>query len=210
MENFIEKYTINSKPLLLREAGRKNIGTKGQYRLLALYKCYCGNEFVASHYDINRGGVKSCGCLLKQNGYKHGYSKTKLYGTWSDMKKRCYDKNTNNYHDYGGRGIVVCDRWLESFKNFLEDMGEKPGKEYSIDRIDVDGDYCLENCRWATVDVQNRNRRTNFFIEYKGERKCLTDWCRFFNKDRTTLATVVFKTGSVEKAFDLLYLKIRK
>lgn len=98
--------------------------------------------------------------LLKT--YGDHYARTPEHNSWSAMKQRCYYEKSKYYYNYGGRGIKVCDRWLEKpygFRNFLKDMGNKPGKEYSLDRIDPDGDYCPENCRWATRVEQNSNRK---------------------------------------------------
>lgn len=135
-------------------------GRKGIY---ANFACgYCDNVFDCIIYAINSGKTKSCTCLRKQNkqGYKHGMDGTKIYSIWSHMKQRCYSPNNTNYKNYGGRGIKVCDRWLNSFANFLEDMSCHP-KFLSLDRIDNDGNYCKENCRWATRKEQGNNKRNS-------------------------------------------------
>jgi hypothetical protein len=107
----------------------------------------------------------------------HGQSNSKEYAAWASMKKRCYNQNNNRYHRYGGRGITVCDRWLNSFENFLADMGEKP-KGCSIDRIDNDGDYCPENCRWSTPKEQCNNKSNNISLTIYGKTMSLTEWLK--------------------------------
>lgn len=96
-------------------------------------------------------------------------SKSKEYKTWCGMKQRCYNPNASGYKYYGEKGIRVCDRWLESFENFILDMGFSPTKDHSIDRINSDGHYCPENCRWVTIDIQQKNRKfeNDFQREYR-------------------------------------------
>ena len=102
-------------------------------------------------------------------------SKTTTYKSWCHMKERCLNEGNQDYPDYGGRGIQVCDRWL-SFENFYADMGEKPRGRYSIDRLDTDGGYEPSNCRWATDKQQARNKRNNRAIEFNGRTQLLVEW----------------------------------
>ena len=95
--------------------------------------------------------------------YSHGMSRTPEYQAWLHMKDRCFNPNHKRYSDYGGRGITVCDRWL-NLENFLADIGSRPSPKHSLDRIDNDGNYCHENCRWATKAEQQNNQRTNRLI----------------------------------------------
>lgn len=129
--------------------------------------CSCGREGVFSGPSLRSGNTKSCGCasheLLETRNHKHGQCKrgerASENAIWSAMKQRCSNPNNRDYRLYGGRGISVCDRWLESFDNFMADMGNRPSPAHSIDRIDNDGNYEPSNCRWATKSVQNRNTR---------------------------------------------------
>lgn len=159
-----------------------------------LFKCDCGKEkeirLTQVLYPNHPKRTYSCGCLndeLKRARAKHGaarnYHNTVLsgeYKSWQEMKYRCLNKNSMSYRHYGGRGITVCDRWLHSFENFLSDMGRKPGAQYSIDRVDNNGNYEPGNCRWATPMEQGGNTRCNKWIEYKGERMIQNDWARKF------------------------------
>ena len=120
-----------------------------------LFRCDCGTEKVIRYWSVRSGLVKACGCLLK----KHGMTNTKTYNSWIAMKKRCLDKNHISYKNYGGRGIIICSEWLK-FENFYSDMGKRP-KNKSLDRVDNNGNYCKDNCRWATKKQQMNNMRTN-------------------------------------------------
>lgn len=126
---------------------------------------------------------------------------TPEYGAWSRMRIRCQNPASPDYGLYGGRGIKVCERWLNSFQNFYEDMGARPSVNHSIDRINNDGNYTPENCRWATIDIQNRNRRDNINITYKGETMVLLDWAQVLGIPYKSLWRR-FKSGwSVERMF---------
>ena len=125
-----------------------------------LYECqYCGQEFECATKSIKSGHTKSCGCLAqKGNNTSHGLCNHPLYYTWSHMKHRCNNSNNIKYKNYGGRGIKVCDRWLD-INNFIEDMYPSYQEDLSLDRIDVNGNYEPTNCRWATNEMQSRNTR---------------------------------------------------
>lgn len=130
------------------------------------YTCVCGSSKEASVYQIIKNEDYNCGCLnrVKTSVRKktHGLTKSSEYKSWSSAKERCYNINNGDYPEYGGRGITVCDRWLNSFESFLEDMGERP-KGFSLDRIDTDKGYSPENCRWADAKTQAYNRRRYSF-----------------------------------------------
>ncbi len=161
---------------------KTNHGTKW------LCRCDCGNAHVASVSHLRSGDTSSCGCFnsekARQRRLTHGAAPmrrnggpTREYRIWCSMKKRCYDAKQKCYHLYGGRGISVCDRWVNDFPAFLSDMGPCPSPRHSLDRFpDQNGNYTLINCRWATPQQQARNRRGNRLIEYKQETLTLQEW----------------------------------
>lgn len=125
---------------------------------------------------------------------------TSEFRAWRQMRSRCYDENMGGYENYGGRGITVCARWVESFENFLEDMGEKPSPQHSLDRRSNDGNYEPSNCRWATKLEQDNNRRTNRILEFRGQRKTMSQWARELNINPVTIFSRLDDGWSVERA----------
>jgi hypothetical protein len=159
-----------------------------------LCRCECGKETVISTNTLNRGHTRSCGCLMiegsrvrfKTHGHRsNGEKPSSEYQAWVNMKQRCGDLEDKNY---GGRGISVCDRWANSYENFLSDMGIKPHPDLSLDRFpDTNGNYEPGNCRWGTDEEQAKNKRNNHWVEYKGKRMVLTDWADYLGVCRTLL-----------------------
>ncbi|MBE9110316.1 hypothetical protein IQ273_12925 [Nodosilinea sp. LEGE 07298] len=137
--------------------------------------CECGKESTVSTSALRSGNTKSCGCGKSSGATVHGMYTSPEYNSWEKMKSRCLNPNNEFYPHYGGRGITVCDRWLNSFENFYEDMGPRP-KGTSIDRKENDGNYEPGNCRWATKKVQANNTSRNVFLEYKNISKTVTQW----------------------------------
>lgn len=146
--------------------------------------------------------------MSKKHGeYSNGKASSEIV-SYRNMHARCYNHKNEDYPNYGGRGIVVCDRWKESFSNFLEDMGRKPSKEHSLDRIDVNGNYCKENCRWATILEQGRNKRRVRKIKFDGKEKTIAEWGQDLNLERGTLYSRIKKGKlSLEEA---LFCNVRE
>ena len=149
------------------------------------FKCDCGKSHAANLNDVKNGGIRSCGCLSIEKHKKHGLRSHPLYGRWLSMLRRCYNKNNDEYHNYGGRGIRVCERWHD-IGNFIADVGS-PGQGQSLDRINVNGDYAPSNVRWANQREQSWNMRKNIFIEYGGKKKCIAEWAKEKNMGYGTL-----------------------
>lgn len=138
-----------------------------------LCACDCGKECVVPGTSLKSGNTTSCGCM--KGKFTHRMSNSREHNAWCNMKGRCYSKGTKRYKDYGGRGISVCERWLNSFENFFADMGPMP-EGMSLDRIDNNGPYSPENCRWATRKEQQRNSRRNVRLTFNGITLGVTEW----------------------------------
>lgn len=158
-------------------------GKKGR----AYWKCQCdcGNTTIVSGGNLKNGGVKSCGCLRHQPSYiVHNKSHTPLYGVWNNMKNRCTNIHDKSYKNYGGRGISICEEWKNSFQCFYDWSIKNGYKEgLTIERIDNDGNYCPENCKWIIKGEQVNNRRNNQFYTYQGKTQTLGQWCKELNLD---------------------------
>lgn len=131
---------------------------------------------------------------------RHGMCKSPAYYCWAMMKNRCYNESSNRYYLYGGRGITVCPQWLHSFSTFIKDIGERPSPRHTIEREDSNGNYCPENCRWATYAEQNRNVSRNVLFEFDGRTMCARDWDIAYGHRPDTVARRVKRGWSIEKA----------
>lgn len=174
-------------------------------------KCDCGSETISRSDALKNGRAKSCGCHRAEMGGKHvasmntthGFCGTPEYRVWRAMKDRCLNSSSSSYSDYGGRGICVCRRWLDSFENFLADMGPRPDGT-SIERLDNDGNYEPHNCVWADRKTQNRNKRNNHRIKHGGEILTMAEWAERANmpqwklKQRLTRDNVPFAEAIVD------------
>ena len=193
MSSFVNLIGQKFGRLVVVEQSHKN--KWNHYYWLCL--CDCGKEKIIAGSSLKTKCTQSCGCLRKEKVTKHGYGKkkkrTKTYHTWQHMIQRCTNSNYQYYAHYGGRGITVCERWKNSFENFLNDMGKPPTKNHSIDRIDNNLGYFLGNCRWTTKSQQQRNKRNNCLITHDGRTLCLINWSEETGIQYATLWARIFK-----------------
>jgi len=161
--------------LVLRVAPKNGAGAHMRW----VCQCDCGAATVASGTRLVTGRKQSCGCLpveiLVEHNTRHGMAHTRLYRQWAKMLRRCRNKDDKSYSSYGGRGICVCERWLD-FANFLADMPERPSQRHSLGRIDNDKGYSPDNVRWETPQQQQRNRRSNRVITHDGRTMTAVEW----------------------------------
>lgn len=174
-------------------------------------QCSCGKAVTATTTVLRAGRKKSCGCLRSEKSASHcrgmgthghwvGGKATPEHTAWAAMKARCNTPTHKQYKHYGARGISVCPRWNESFEAFFEDMGPRPSAHSSLERIDNNGNYTPENCRWATYKEQNNNTRNNRMLTIQGETKSYQQWCDEFGITRGRLKRAMQYTDDAEAA----------
>lgn len=171
-------------------------------------RCDCGNERDVRGQHLRQGlttSCKTCGTEARRKVHTiHGLrNKTPLYTTWCNMRRRCSDESTSSFDVYGGRGIRVCEEWMHDFKAFYDWAMENGYEEgLSIDRVDVDGDYSPDNCRWATAKQQANNTRRNVLIDYEGETHTMHEWADILGIPYKTLWNRIHSGWSVYRAFN--------
>lgn len=194
--------------LTVKERAPDYVFPSGARAVQWLCVCDCGQEKVVRAQDLKSGDTKSCGCLnseiVSKRNFVHGQSKTRLYHVWSTMKGRCSNPKVERYPYYGGRGIKVCSEWEHSFENFkkwAEENGYAEG--LTIDRINFDGPYSPENCRWVTTRCQNRNCSRNLYCCINGRTKTVVEWCEMYGQKPSTVYARLKRGWSIEKALEI-------
>jgi hypothetical protein len=164
--------------------------------ILYQVRCECGKVKNVLGSSLRNGGSRSCNKCHTLTG-THGMWKSREFRIWTSMKSRCSNPNDANYKNYGARGIKVCDEWVNNFKQFYLDMGDSNG--LSIDRINVNGIYEKDNCRWIDMKTQSRNKRNNIFYKINGVEKCISEICEELNMASSTFRNRLTRGWSIEK-----------
>ena len=170
--------------------------TRGHEATYWLCVCDCGTEKAVRAGNLRSGNTKSCGC--RQGTYRHDKYRSKVYLAWGGMLQRCENPKDPSYRNYGGRGITVCEQWHD-FVVFYADMGDPP-TGLSLDRIDNDGNYEPENCRWASLSEQQRNCRHNHLVTFQGKTQCLAAWAQEVSINQSTIQRRLHRGWSVRRA----------
>ena len=171
------------------------IEPSGRQRRIVTAKCDCGDVKNYRLEDLRSGATQSCGCLRNEQIIKanttHGHASNGLISTeyriWRGMKVRCENERSKYFNNYGARGVSIHDRWKDSFEQFYQDMGPRPSKDHSLDRIDNNGNYEPSNCKWSTKKEQNNNKRNNTLVEYNGKIQTVAQWASEYNLNYNTL-----------------------
>lgn len=162
-------------------------------------KCDCGCVIIALAGNLSSATTQSCGCLKREQQTRHGHARKRNasaeYRAWHNIRSRCSNQRSKDWPRYGGRGIRVCARWDESFEAFLADMGGRPSRSHSLDRINNDGDYEPGNCRWSLPLEQGRNRHNNRIYELNGVALIESEWCRRLGLKSPSAISGRIKTG---------------
>jgi hypothetical protein len=189
---YLNKYSIEKLPKYERLEGMKfgrltvKVFKRADRNAIWDCLCDCGNTVEATTAQLKFGKVKSCGCLSRERSTTHGMANTRPYNIWRGMKSRCTNPNEPNYQNYGGRGINYDPSW-ETFEGFWRDMKEGYAADLVIERIDNNQGYSKANCRWATVEEQGYNMRTNVNLTHNGKTQTITEWANELGLDRRRL-----------------------
>lgn len=215
MGQFIDLTGQKFNLLTVMYRGPDYVSPSGIHQIRWYCQCDCGNpELIlvsGNALKSQTSPIKSCGCLLGHNAKTahkiHGGTYERLYGVWCSMKGRCYCPSNDRYKNYGGRGITVCDEWKNSYENFKKwamsngYQPDAPRGKCTIERVDVDGNYCPENCVWKTMKEQGNNKTDNHFVEYQGETHTVSEWAQRLGMAYNTLLNRINHGWSVDRAF---------
>lgn len=201
--------------LTVIEKAEPHVSKGGVHKGQWLCECDCGNIVKVITSNLIAGNSTSCGCYnneqIKIRSVTHGQRHTKLYGVWSNIKLRCYSETNKSYLNYGARGIKMCDEWRDSFESFsiwAYEHGYNPDASYSectLDRIDVNGMYCPENCRWATAKEQSNNRTNTLYLTVNNETHTISEWSDITGIKYHTIFARINKLGwEPERALGLI------